>query len=191
MGDNVLKEYSDKLKDTKREKVKDQINSIYNDLIVIENAKLPEDIFVEHFLDHFRYGGGDISNPLNIKWIELSGSVYNEVDIIDDLGNIIYTVPPLLDRATIDEESVKLNFSNIAATYVLKSNNLASVGTNYLNNKIGNLDKMVESNSNNMYAARWANIFTRYVSNEPVLEQPKQVAIQAINNDDDTFIIYD
>ena len=189
MEDNVLKEYSNKIKDTKREQVREQINNLFDELVVIENAKLPEDIFVEYFLEHFKYGGGDINNPLNIKWVELSGSVYNEVDIIDDMGNVIYTVPPLLDRATVDEEAIKLNFSNIAATYVLKSNNLPSVGVNYLNNKIGNLDKMVESKNTNIYSERWASVFNRYnTPKEPVQEQ--QVTTP-INNNDDTFIVYD
>ena len=190
MNKGVLKEYSDKLKNTKRDQVKEQINNIFNDLVVVENAKLPEDIFVEYFLDHFRYGTGDISNPLNIKWIELSGSIYNEVDIINDSGNIVYTIPPLLDRASVDEEAIKLNFSNVAATYVLKSNNLPSVGVNYLNNKIGNLDKMVEANNANMYSERWNNIFARYASNRTPVEQNDTPTV-TINNNDDTFIIYD
>jgi len=183
-----LKEYSKKLTTIKTDAVKQQINDVASELLVIENAKLLESVFVEYFLDHFKSGLSDIHSALTLKWIELAGSPFNEVDIVNDNGEVIYTVPPLIIRPDINDSVENMNFQNIIATYQLKKNNMAALGTNYINGQLNNVGSGIEAPNKNIYTERWHNIFKRYAQPEEHIN--KVAKVKTIDNLDN-FIDYD
>jgi len=168
MSENKLQEYSDRIIDNKRDEVARQIDEVALEILTIPKAKLPEEVFVEYFLDFFRNGGYLTDSPLLLKWIELSGSMYNEVEIIDNQGNILYVTPPLMGSPELDSSLENTNFSNIVNTYQLKANNLPVMGLNYLNTQLNGVDKMVTSGEQNMYTTRWLNIFNLYSGNNDI-----------------------
>jgi len=185
---SALKEYSEKLTTIKTEAVKEQINEVANELLLVENAKLLESVFVEYFLDHFKSGQNDIHSALTLKWIELAGSPFNEVDIVDDNGNIIYSVPPIMARPNIDEAVENMDFNNIMATYQLKKNNIAALGANYINTQLNNVGKNIKADNKNIYTERWLSIFNRYIEQEEHIDSVPKIKI---NTSLDTMIDYD
>ena len=65
-------------------------------------AKLPERIFVNVFLPLF---AGDEKLLYEAKiyphWINVAGNPYRPVDVIDVRGNVLFRVPPVLDRTRV------------------------------------------------------------------------------------------
>ena len=164
MGTNELANIAVAVKDKKVDELKSFIADKH-DVIVTETtvAYLPEEVFVEYFLDYFKAGGNlDMSSGLSLKWLELSGGPYNEVIIIDVAGNDIFTVPSLYIKPDIDMSKMDgIDISNIASEFKLRENRLPEDGINYLNNQLSGLDTMVDSNFIKSVNT-WKSIFSRY-----------------------------
>lgn len=187
---NKMREVANTMIDTTKKDVMSTINTAFDMLVVPVNAQLPENIFIEYFLDFFRnYNTGDLNEPLNLKWIELSGSVYNEVDILNAEGDVIYTVPPLMARADLDGKPIEdFNFSKMVGEYNLRSNRLQTDAQNFLNNQLNGLDTQISSDHIPSIAARWNQVFSRYATNTVL---PDQIKLTVEPNNADTYIDYD
>jgi hypothetical protein len=168
-GNQTLEDISNNMKETEKNKLKHDIGALYNE-IVVETAKvkpvIPETVFKTYFLDFFRtFKTNDLQSSLGLKWIELAGSVYSEVDIIDVNGNVVSTVPAIMSRPSTNEQLAKVKFDNIASTFEQKSNVISEMGVNYLNMALNGLDKLVQP-SDNAYVNKWKLLFKRYNTNE-------------------------
>ena len=165
---NELKELAEAVNAVTVNNIKSEINNIYN---AIENnpeedikAKIPIQVFDTYFLPYFveDFLQGR-STYLTSKWIELSGSPYKEVDVVDMNGNVILTVPGLYLRPNIENESLqKKNFSNIAETYRLKNKRLPSEATAYLLKELSDVPSMVEAEVTDDIKLKWSKIVNRY-----------------------------
>lgn len=154
----------------------EEIKSIASDINSIldyePKATLKEDIFKNIFLPFF---SGE-ENTYNVglgNWETVAsngtpgpGGLYREVDIIDDAGVVLFTVPPIYDREAI--KPVKLS-SQIALDDLFKRAEIygtikPNLGTKSLSAIFSNLlSKMKVSDSNSVtYVKRWAEIFKRY-----------------------------
>lgn len=146
------------------------INDVFQNLVVgakADTAKLPESIFVEQFLPFF-------SGEQNVKdrkeffseWIGVAGSPMGEVNVINEEGNVLFSVPPMFDSSVIETAKRNLgeSFSDIYSQYKMHSNNLPVVGEKFLadafEKKIGTTVKKSDVVSSNQ--ERWNNILTRY-----------------------------
>lgn len=78
------------------------------------------------------------------KWMEFAGGPYNEVNLIDDTGEVVLVVPRLFTRPNINFNSDEF-YENIAS-YELKKNRLAVDGDRYLTNVMNNLPINVKLN---------------------------------------------
>ena len=177
---------NDAMKDKALSELANAVNAIYQ-ATVVENkvSTLPEVVFTEYFLNFFMNQMNTPDRDLKYaKWIELSGSPYNEVTIIDNTGKKLYNVPPIYIKPILDESVINTNFSNIANTYMLKHNRLASEGSQYLN---GELKKIANGMTvkNNEIIQRWIDIFKRY-QNPGVVTPTGNIhdKIPTISNDD-------
>jgi len=164
---NKLEEISKTMKNNGMAELMDVMSNIYEETVVgKKNSTLPEVVFVEYFLDFFKSGMTTPDKDLKYaKWIELSGSPYNEVDIIDLDSKIIFTVPPLYAKPAIDPSIIDINFSNIGSTYIMKSNRLQTDADNYLNEKLQPVANKINDDSAAI-VARWQEIFKRYTQPE-------------------------
>ncbi len=87
-----------------RQKDAEIIDQISTDLMAIEKqtqAKLPEAVFKAYFLPLF--AGYPTDKTVNeALWASIAGNPYRTVDIVDESGQVLFTVPPLLVRERID-----------------------------------------------------------------------------------------
>lgn len=173
--EDKLGRVAEQLKDSKTKELRGYISNAYTELVETKiNMIIPEIVFKEYFLEFF-YGmtKKETDSPLALKWIELSGGPYNEVDVVDDLGNIIYSVPSLFTRPEVNADKLKgLSFGSMYVTFKAKTNRTEADGINYLNRELSSLPKSVETDSN-LDVNRWLAIFQRYATKPTTGVLPK------------------
>lgn len=145
-------------------------DSIFNALVVEPKrsvAVLPEEQFKNYFYPYFSGEAKLEDNPEVLpSWVSIAGSPMAEVNIIDNGGNVLFSVPPVFDSSII--ENVKRNlgesFSDIYAQYKMHSNNLPIVGDKFLADALSNkLPKVLKASGNlTGNQQRWNEIFHRY-----------------------------
>lgn len=150
-------------------------------LSVGANAKLPEDVFVNVFLPFF---AGEKTEVTAVNWFNVargdfdpalaeqlgdsmrmaSGS-YREVDVIDAAGNVIFTVPPLLDRLavrTLKRQRGVDSVSDIIHQARDYSNLSPMHGQQHLERELNERGDRMFTPHVDEYATRWAAIMARY-----------------------------
>lgn len=159
-----LQNVADQLQDSRTNELRGYITNAFEELVETKvNMIIPEIIFKEHFLNFFyKMTKEETTSPLALKWIELAGGVYNEVDVVNEAGQVIFTVPSLFTRPNVDDSVLgKMSFSNIAHKFQAKLDRTEAEGLNYLNRELSSLPNNVDSDSANDIN-RWMNIFLRY-----------------------------
>lgn len=156
-----------------RQKVlKNQIETIVDQLSTVSSAdrpRFPERYFQGIFLPYF---AGDEHPPYptadTVMWIgRVAGSPFQEVDIIDASGAVLFTVPPMMDRGAVDPKRATErggpslgHIIHSAQQYALMS---PSQGSHYLQQKLTEKALIMKVPSNvlrNIEA--WNHIFERY-----------------------------
>lgn len=168
-SDTTLKELANKLEDNKTKDLQSYITGVHDELVGSKvNNIVPEIVFKEYFLDFFfNISKHPESSTLSLKWTELAGGPYSEVDVVDSFGNKIFTVPSLFSRPKVNDEHLKhMSFSNIAGKFEAKANRIYADGINYLNMELSSLPKEISSSSDEE-VIRWISIFKRYAINAP------------------------
>lgn len=168
----------------------------YFDLIVNDAAReikrLPEATFVKSFLPYF-CGEEPIEGRNNIiaLWIGIAGSTTSKVNIVDNKGEVIFTVPPINDTSIIDvnNKNKGQGFKNIVQNYQLYANQTPASADNYLNRTIGGrLDRLrAESEVFNQNEAIWVSIFQRYGKMKDTVVKKEQRPTSL----DDDELLYD
>lgn len=164
-----LKQMTENLNSPDVSSINNTIKNLEEDLIINnENAKLPEFIFKEHFLDFFKNYHGltrqDKDNsPLYAKWLELAGSEYGEVDIIDDKGETVFTTPGLFTKPTVDfDRARQIRVNDMAVDSTQKYNRTPAESSNYITSKVTSImNGMVQVDSAEA-TRRWSKILKRY-----------------------------
>jgi hypothetical protein len=188
-----LQEVSTQLKKNATNALTESVGSFFKELVQVPViSTIPEQVFVEYFLDFFKSGMvNDSNNILGIKWVELSKSPFNPVYVIDGAGNYLYTVPPLVLKPDLVNQPIAgVNFSKIAATYELKNNRLSTDAANYINNQLSGLSDQIQSPDANIVIKQWEYIFNRYA--KPVVTEPTEAnRMIAKDTSMDNMINYD
>ena len=85
------------------------LNKLVEDLdnVIDENVKLNEEAFKNLYLPYII--GQKHNDNFVVKWIELAGSPFKEVDLVDNEGNIVNTLPPLIKNAINGDDDSSLN----------------------------------------------------------------------------------
>lgn len=168
-----MKEQTDKL-EVKRENkfILDQISSIEDGLnTAAPNARLPEFVFKEHFLDFFKNyrnltAKDKSESPLYAKWIELAGSEHNEVDIINEKGETIFTTPGLFAKPTVDYKRARqIGVDDIAST-ASKRNRTDVEQSNFITGKVTSIINGMITVDDTIDLNRWNKILKRYDKKE-------------------------
>lgn len=170
---DLFKDYTvavKRLKDNNERAIRETTNKAFEALVVEpskQHAVLPEPIFQAEFLPYFS-GEKSIAENKEIipQWLQIAGSPSGEVDVIDQAGNVQFTVPAAFDLTIIETTQRKLgeSMTDIYALSQLHSNNSPVLGERVLmdafRNKIPSVIKASEILSENQ--ARWGKIFERY-----------------------------
>lgn len=125
---------------------------------------LSERIFVNVFLPLFA-GDKELMYPVTFNtWSSCAGGPCREVNVVDVSGKILFTVPPLFDRSTVNP-TVESNVS--IAHVVLTAGQYTKIhpvqGVNYLNNELSKRAMLMQTPGNVITNLEiWNNIFIRY-----------------------------
>ena len=148
--------------------IQKEMDRVYTDLVVSQpKGRLPEDIFVNHFLPFFSGKDSDGSKKKMGEWIGIAGNATAEVDIIDPTGEVLYTVPSMMNSNALDISNRKVGdtISEMVSNYKLREAHIPGTGQNYLNHESAQkVERMVhrENLPINQTEKRWLEIFNRY-----------------------------
>jgi len=165
---NTAEAVEDEMRKMHVERIQLVTDTIANDLLVEaakETPKLPEEIFVTHFLPVFSGEKTLVGNSDTLEiWLGIAGSHTSEVSIINKEGHELFRVPPLVDTShinTLDRDPGN-SFADITALSMLYSNNIMAEGERYLTQNVNK--KMDEIVSEPTYSnkERWDAIMRRY-----------------------------
>lgn len=170
------------------------INEIHENLVVKAKtedlAKIPEDIFKQHFLPFFsgKEARDENKNVLG-EWIGIAGSPVAEVNVIDNEGKVLFTVPPIFDSTVIKavQDNLGKSFSDIYALYRLHSNNLPAQGENFLTKELSKkyADTITKSELLEENSKKWEKILNRYDGNNNTTPNTEKKTIVKSNPDDE------
>lgn len=152
--------------------LKNQIETIVDQLSTVSSAdrpRFPERYFQGIFLPYF---AGDAHLPYptadTVMWVgRVAGSPFQEVDIIDASGAVLFTVPPMMDRGALDPKRAGErggpslgHIIHSAQQYALMS---PSQGAHYLQQKLTEKALIMKVPSNVLRNIEtWNRIFERY-----------------------------
>ena len=166
-----------------KQQIAEQTSNIYDSLVGVKvNSQLPEDIFRGYFLPHFS-GHQPISKNSQVfaEWISIAGTPTSEVDIIDQHGQVLFTVPSLFDTRVIDtvKRDVGNSIADIYSQFDLKSTNIPSVANNYLNRELSKKLSILDTDvKHDDVTKRWIDIFHRYgLEVEDTVNDPKSSTV--------------
>lgn len=138
-----------------------------------ENPKLPEFVFKEHFLDFFANyhkqepGSKNSNEALYAKWLELAGSEYGKVDIIDNTGKTLFTTPGLLAKLKINYEHTKeTNLEQLAKDATMRFNRTGAESINFVNKKLAQVESNLIKEPSHKEGLTWAAIVAMYKRQE-------------------------
>ena len=188
MGKEELKKYSKMVNNEYVNEVKNTINEVAGVLENIESVKatVPEDIFVNNYLDYFK----NIKNqteesPLYVQWVNIAGSVFEEVDLVNSKGEVVATVPPLVAKTGIEVDLLdQVPFSEIGHGYTMLHTKGGDRADTFLRTELSGLPKCVKSSPAKEHAKRWVKLFKRYENKENLTDDKKpSPGIQKIKED--------
>lgn len=95
------------------EQIKKRQLKIYNDMMenneILFRNSIPIEVFEHVFLNYFRninnnQDNEDIKNNDHLlkKWLEIAGSYYNEVDLVNSHGDVVLVVPALTPKPNVN-----------------------------------------------------------------------------------------
>lgn len=174
--------YKSKIKNEKFEKIREKIDSReIRDVISsikelsnkanIVNNQISESVFKAYFADMFI--NNDFINPKNhtaifIKWLELTNSPYDEVDVVDDVTKeLLFTVPPIFSRIITKADGPDVDLPRLINTAGQKEKWFPGTGEAIIRETIDK-DKEhkifgYDNNAMEIYAKRWREIINRYM----------------------------
>lgn len=123
---------------------------------------ISEDIFVNYFLPRFV---GVVPNPGNwvVEWISIAGTPTAEVGVRGAGGEMLFSVPPLLQTKGLAGVSGTGGLNDIFTRYKMISNNIPREGIRFLFAELANKSKeLLEEFSLTETEATWMSIMGRY-----------------------------
>ena len=168
------------LADFRDQRISDEIKGIAAALEVSasgDNRKLSERIFVGVFLPFF---AGDESPAYKVgvqHWINVSGSPFASVSIVNDRNQELFVVPPLYDRAAVQPVSEGgSSIAHVVASTAQLNNVHPSQGQAYLDAELTKRALVMKVPANVLHHIEvWNSIFARY-GRPPIVAVDPQVA---------------
>jgi len=173
------------------QKLAEDIDGVSAQLKTLSPADIPrlaERIFVNVFLPLFAGDETLIYDATFNTWVSFAGSPYTDVHVVDTKNNILFTVPPLLDRSAINPVNrLSVSIAHVVTTAGQFARIHPTQGSVYLHNELSKraiVMKVPANILNNLEI--WNNIFKRYGRPEIMtIEEKVASEIPKINPDDE------
>lgn len=143
---------------------------LFNDILqdsAKNRTKLPEEIFVRHFLPFFS-GKQPVSDHPQIvaEWIGIAKSPTAEVDVVGHNNETLFTVPAYFDTTVINaaERTAMRDVGTIVNKYIQEKNNLPQIATRNVTQALDQKVPTMFQASDNFQKNKecWKQIFSRY-----------------------------
>lgn len=146
---------------------KKAIDTIVDDLTDYSRAKVTEGFFKRNFVESlYLYMLNELPNEnsgIILKWLEIAGNGYMEVDLINDVTNeYIMTIPPLYINKEYTDNNRNIDISNMTAGAKMRIGNAVNKESTYTASMLAKLDDLKESNDSTIIND-WVNLFKRYL----------------------------
>jgi len=153
-----------------------------------QRYSFPEELFVKFFLPFF-VGEIPATPEINMNtWLDkVSGDPKNPVDIIDNEGNVIFTVPPILDQSVIEQSNPQSRSMTVIERQYSRLKEISAVASQmYLEKTLTGIhvkDKPTEEVYNNIRV--WNDILKRYGKEDKIVNI---IPIEEVNKHAPTHI---
>ncbi len=155
---NELELLASRLSNDRRAMLSADTDIIYNTIVKDNRPKVNEKIFIQYFLEPFsNFTKVPADSPDIARWIDIAGSFYGEVDIVDNQGTVICTCPGIYKPLAIDSNINNIDFTNVAREFINKSNHFLASGTHYLHSALNYVDTNLHENTKDTINT-WATI---------------------------------
>lgn len=153
--------------------------------------RYPETRFRQYFAPFF-IGGLEVPEGENIQalWAGEVGTLHTEVEITDPQGNVLFTVPPLMNLETIDLRTTgvsRVRFASINQVFEEDSRNFPEKArVDYyqsIGQKLSTVFKGIAPDPE--HAEKWLKIFSFYNVTPPSSDQFKIVANESFKDPND------
>lgn len=173
-----------------RTKVNDDIDRAFNYLVKDPiKGVLPEREFVNVFLRLFCGEAGHDFGLLLNYWIAVAGSYMSEVDIIDQRGMVLFTVPAIQSSSFLSPVQKGPSYSEIMAEYGNQQNRSSQVANAFLAQQFeAKAQQIVAPPPSQTDRERWVAILARYGKTLPVPALPGQISQKNTGSDDDELV---
>lgn len=156
--------------DERRDRLADQIKMISDNLGQVaagDRPRLAVRIFEGIFLPYFAGDEKRAYPQADVGWWvgRVAGNPYQEVDVVDNAGEVLFTVPPMLDRTAVD---AKLNGQGAGVAHIVASAQQYALlspmaGSNYLQAELTKKALIMRVPANVVgHLQRWNAIFERF-----------------------------
>ncbi len=153
--------------DAARDDITKKIDSAFDALVVNAQpeVKLPEQVFVHHFLPYFS-GQKPMTKEDRVieNWVAIAGTPTNEVAIVGNDGAVLFNVPPVFDTSSLDvtTRNVGESMGDIYAGFAMRRNNIPAVANTYLAASLDNKHNEIVNEPTGTVQKRWQAIMDRY-----------------------------
>jgi hypothetical protein len=149
--------------------------------------------FERDFLYFFSGKAPEHATAYRQKWVEIAGTLFEEVLLLDALGNVVDTVPPFLSR---DVHTTNTNNRQIKNALIEnKSPALSpSIASNIQLAALSNLivaDDRFSVSAAEEHAKRWRDFLARRGVDLTSPNQEKETTSGNKQDDEDSFLVYD
>ena len=189
-----LGKYNTLMRESRAERLRKRDLAIFKEVLASrENEKVPEIVFKEYFADYFNNHEYEKDPTKLSQWIGLSGGYYDEVDLVNEAGEVVDTVPGFYGRLEISDAFSDVPLTDMVITYNNKRDRLAVVGERYINEALGSVErKIITDETIKTHEQRWSTILAKYATKETTLptSDPAKITPEVkeklqLNMDDD------
>lgn len=128
--------------------------------------KVSEEIFLAYYLDLFTGKNSDNRDNLLSYWYAIAGTPYSPVNIINSLGVVVATVPPILNRSTVPVKTDRPQETDLSYVFDVAQQQ-ASLSPTMANNTVANTLSgrflgELDTESVKSLKDQWALLFSHY-----------------------------
>lgn len=188
-----VQKVQDRLTQSLLDNIRQQESSFLSEIVedaAKNKAQLPEPLFREHFLPFFS-GASSVKDRSDVitKWIAVAGSPVAEVEVINEQGQALFTVPGYYDTTVVDAMSRSLGkeatLSTIINRYNQQMTNIPQIAEKEVQKNLEVKSESLLQPSKNYQnnRERWETIFKHYGLETPLTRSEKE-QVQPTSIDD-------
>ena len=170
MSDELIDKTLNTITDMMAQEAKSAEDAIYNSLIGLideELTRMQESIFAKYFLPMFSSREDYTGTPRFQQWIEIAGSAYKDVIVVNQANQELFRVPAAQSTAIVNTMGVDTDVSikRIIDQRIADGNNNSIAAERVMINRLSNVaifNKEEYRRANEEFIRRWNTIFSFY-----------------------------